>query len=87
MYILGAFAAIFTSLSYIPQVKKAWPRGQTKDLSLKMLVVLTSGLVLWIIYGVLKDDLVIACANAVGAALSATVLCFKLRDLWFEQNE
>jgi len=51
---IGACAAVLTSLSYIPQVQKAWPRGSTHDLSLKMLAVLTAGLLLWIGYGLLK---------------------------------
>jgi MtN3 and saliva related transmembrane protein len=78
---IGIGAAVLTSLSYIPQVRKAWPRGSTSDLSLKMLVVLTSGLVLWIGYGLLKGDWVIVAANSVGAALSGTVLAFKIRDI------
>lgn len=77
---IGACAALLTSLSYIPQVQKAWPRGSTKDLSLKMLVVLTTGLLLWIGYGLLKNDWVIVAANSVGAALSASVLACKIRD-------
>jgi MtN3 and saliva related transmembrane protein len=68
-------------LSYIPQVRKAWPRGSTKDLSLHMLIVLTTGLLLWIGYGVLKSDWVIVAANSVGAMLAASVLVFKIRDL------
>ena len=78
---IGACAAALTSLSYVPQVRKAWPRGSTDDLSLTMLVVLTSGLVCWIGYGLLKADWVIVAANGVGAALSASVLAFKFRDL------
>jgi MtN3 and saliva related transmembrane protein len=78
---IGACAAALTSLSYLPQVRKAWPRGSTSDLSLNMLVVLTTGLMLWIGYGLLKGDTVIVVANSVGAALSATVLAFKIRDL------
>jgi MtN3 and saliva related transmembrane protein len=78
---IGACAALLTSLSYIPQVQKAWPRGSTKDLSLHMLVVLTTGLLLWIGYGLLKSDWVIVVANSVGAALSASVLAFKIRDM------
>ena len=78
---IGVAAAILTSLSYIPQVRKAWPRGSTKDLSLHMLVVLTSGLLLWVVYGLLKGDLVIVMANCVGAALSGSVLAFKIRDI------
>jgi MtN3 and saliva related transmembrane protein len=41
---VGGAAAFLASLSYIPQVRKAWPRGETKDLSLSMLVTLTLGL-------------------------------------------
>jgi MtN3 and saliva related transmembrane protein len=78
---IGACAAAPTSLSYVPQVRKAWPRGSTKDLSLHMLIVLTAGLLLWVGYGLLKTDWVIVAANSVGAALSASVLAFKIRDL------
>lgn len=79
--VIGACAAILTSLSYLPQVQKARPRGSTSDLSFKMLVVLTSGLVLWVGYGLLKGDWVIVAANSVGATLSASVLAFKIRDM------
>jgi MtN3 and saliva related transmembrane protein len=78
---IGVCAAVLTSLSYIPQVRKAWPRGSTADLSLKMLIALTTGLLLWIGYGVLKSDWVIVAANSVGASLSASVLIFKIRDM------
>ncbi len=46
-----------------------------------MLAVLTAGLTLWIGYGLLKGDWVIVAANSVGAALSASVLGFKIRDM------
>jgi MtN3 and saliva related transmembrane protein len=78
---IGVCAAVLTSLSYIPQVRKAWPRGSTKDLSLHMLVALTTGLLLWIAYGVLRSDWVIVAANSLGAILSASVLAFKIRDM------
>jgi MtN3 and saliva related transmembrane protein len=78
---IGVCAAVLTSLSYIPQVRKAWPRGSTEDLSVKMLIALTSGLLLWIAYGLLKGDWVIVAANSVGAILSGSVLAFKIRDM------
>ena len=78
---IGVVAAALTSLSYIPQVRKAWPRGSTADLSLTMLTVLTTGLLLWIGYGLLQGDWVIVAANSIGGALSASVLAFKIRDL------
>jgi MtN3 and saliva related transmembrane protein len=79
--ILGMLAATLTSLSYLPQLQKAIPRNSTSDLSLKMLVALSIGLCLWVVYGVAKDDCVIILANSIGAALSLAVLGFKVRDL------
>jgi hypothetical protein len=46
----------------------------TSDLSMKMLVVLSADVGLWVVYGVLKDDFVIILANSIGATLSLAVL-------------
>ena len=51
-----------------------------------MLSALTIGLVLWVVYGVLKSDWVIVLANAVGALLTGAVLCFKIRDIFAGQG-
>jgi MtN3 and saliva related transmembrane protein len=84
---IGIGAAVLTSLSYLPQVKRAWPKNTTEDLSWRTLAALTTGLILWIVYGTLKEDWVIAIANAVGASLSGAVLVFKVRDvLWHEHS-
>ena len=77
---IGAAAAFLASLSYVPQVRKGWPRGSTKDLSLGMLTALTLGLALWIVYGVIRGDWVIAVSNLIGATLSGLVLGCKVRD-------
>lgn len=67
---VGGIAAILASLSsYLPQLRKALPRDFTKDLSLWTLVALTLGLGLWVVYGILRYDWVLACANLVGAGL------------------
>lgn len=79
--VVGLSAAALTSLSYIPQLQKAWPRGKTEDVSLKMLIVLCSGLALWIIYGVFQRDWVVAVANLMGLSLAGAVLVCKVRDL------
>ena len=71
---LGLLAAALTSLSYIPQAAKAAPRGATKDLSLKMLIALFTGLLCWMVYGIAKGDWVIIVANCAGHCWSD--LCF-----------
>ena len=78
--LLGGCAALLTSLSYLPQVIKAWPRGSTDDLSLPMLLALTAGLALWVAYGIAKTDVVIIIANCAAVALTGAVLGCKLRD-------
>jgi MtN3 and saliva related transmembrane protein len=79
--VLGFVAAALTSLSYVPQVGKALPKGSTGDLSLKMLVALFTGLALWIVYGLFSADIVIVIANCIGAALVGVVLACKMRDI------
>lgn len=81
MSLIGALAATCTSLSYLPQVRKALPRGSTGDLSVRMLAVLTAGLALWVCYGMINGDWILVIANIVGGTLSGTVLACKLRDM------
>lgn len=78
---IGGLAALLTSLSYLPQVLKAVPQGSTEDLSLAMLIVLTSGLALWTAYGFMKEDWIIILANGVGCSLAFIVLTCKIRDI------
>jgi MtN3 and saliva related transmembrane protein len=78
---LGLLAAGLTSLSYLPQVRKALPRGATHDLSLKTLCTLTAGLIVWCVYGLIRADYVIILANAIGAGLAGIVCICKWRDV------
>jgi MtN3 and saliva related transmembrane protein len=84
--LLGLAAAALTSLSYIPQVRKALPRGSTGDLSQKMLLTLFTGLSLWIGYGIAIGDPIIVIANATGASLVGAVLGCKIRDKLAERD-
>ncbi len=75
---IGLAAAVCTTASYLPQLKKAWSTGDTRDLSLKMLLMLLAGLCLWVVYGVLQGDPVVMMANSVSVALLGGILYFKL---------
>ena len=77
--LIGVFAAIFTTASYFPQIKKCWDTGQSDDLSLQMLLILSAGISLWIVYGVLRSDIVIIIANSVSLLCLISLLGFKLR--------
>ena len=76
--VVGLAAAVCTTVANVPQLKKAWTTGQTDDISMNMLLVLASGLALWVAYGVLQKDFVIVLANAISLALISGLVCLKL---------
>ncbi len=78
--LIGGAAALLTTASNVPQLKKCWETRSAGDLSLKMLLALASGVALWIAYGGLKADWVIVAANTVSLALVLGILYFRLRE-------
>ncbi len=77
--VLGLVAGALTTLSFAPQVAKAWRTRSTTDLSLAMLILLLTGILLWLAYGVAKGDLASIAANGATAVLIALILSVKAR--------
>ena len=78
--IVGLIAAGCTTFSSVPQLKKCWETGSAGDLSLRMVLIHSAGIALWIGYGFLRNDWVIVIANAISLLLHAGLLYFKLRE-------
>ena len=77
--LIGLAAAFFTTASYIPQVWKGWRTRSVGDLSLRMILILSTGIALWVVYGVLRSNRVIG-ANELGLFFLANLLVLKLRE-------
>lgn len=77
--ILGTVAATLSTLSFIPQVVKAWKTKQTKDISLPMYLALITASVLWFTYGILLQAPPIYLSNALILLFSLSILFLKLR--------
>ena len=77
--IVGYTAGALTTLSFVPQVAKAWKMKETRDLSLAMLVLFAAGVLLWILYGVWVDSLPVIAANMITFALILILLGLKIR--------
>lgn len=75
--ILGFTAALFTTVCNIPQAVKIIRTRQTKDISALSYLALLIGLILWIVYGILRNDWPLIIANAISALIAATVLTLK----------
>lgn len=76
---LGLTAGVLTTLSFLPQVLKAWQSRSTRDISLGMFSMFCTGVFLWVVYGFLVGDLPVIAANVVTFLLAATILFLKLR--------
>lgn len=74
----GFAAAFFTTVSNIPQILKIIRTRETKGVSAASYTVLLIGLLLWVAYGIYRDDWPVIIANAISAVVCAIVLFLKL---------
>jgi MtN3 and saliva related transmembrane protein len=77
--ILGIIAGTLTTIAFFPQAYKTWRTRSAKDISLKMFSLLCTGILLWLIYGFLVNDLPIILANSFTLVLASSILIFKLK--------
>ena len=77
--LIGLAAAFCTTIAFLPQVIKTWRTRSTGDISLAMFLVFTSGIFLWLVYGLIIGDVPLIAANGITLVLSGTILYFKLR--------
>ena len=77
--LIGYAAAVITTASFLPQLARAWKTRKTQDVSLLMLIALSSGIILWLIYGIMIGKMPIIAANAVTLVLVGAVLALKIR--------
>ena len=75
----GFAAGALTTFSFLPQVLKTYRTKRCDDLSTGMLAAFTSGVALWLVYGLFLRSAPIISANAVTLALLAAILVMKVR--------
>ena len=84
--LIGTLAGILTTIAFIPQVLKTWRTRSAGDISLLMFLLFSSGVLLWLIYGLLLHAMPIIIANGVTLSLSASILTLKINDLRNERR-
>lgn len=75
---LGIAAAVLTTAANVPQAIKIIRTRSTESISTLTYILLFTGLVLWLVYGIIRSDLPIILANAVSAALAGIILVLKI---------
>jgi MtN3 and saliva related transmembrane protein len=79
LLVIGMSATIFTVSSTIPQITKGLKKKKMDDVSVWLIMALIVGLALWVTYGIVKSDLVIAGGNSVGLSLNVVLLFIKFK--------
>ena len=78
--IIGVLAGIGTTISFIPQVIKIYKTRNTKDISPIMFCIHTTGVVTWVVYGILEQNFVIIVFNSITCLLCINVLYFIVQN-------
>ncbi len=75
---LGLVAGLLTTVGFVPQIVKSLRERKMDEVSLLMPMILSVGMFLWLIYGLLTDDLPIIIWNAIALTLNLCLVALKL---------
>jgi len=76
--LIGYAAAFCTTIAFLPQAVKVYKTRHTKDISLGMFLLLTTGVVLWLTYGIIINSYPIIAANTVTLLFDIYILYMKI---------
>ncbi|HVQ01645.1 MAG TPA: SemiSWEET family transporter [Candidatus Thermoplasmatota archaeon] len=74
---LGLAAGTITSIGFLPQIIKGYTTKHLEDVSYWMPLVIAAGMMLWLFYGVLRNDIAIILANAFGVGCNIVLVLLK----------
>jgi MtN3 and saliva related transmembrane protein len=77
--LIGHLGAFLTSVTFIPQVYKAWQTKSVGDLSLTMMLIVVTSTIVWLIYAVSLMLWPVIIANGIVCVLSVMLIYFKFR--------
>ncbi len=78
--LIGIFAAFLTTVSFLPQTLKTIKSRDTRGISLIMYILFSLGVFLWLIYGILLQNYIIAVANSITLSLCGIILTIKVKN-------
>ena len=79
METLGYMAGILTTIAFVPQVLQIYKTKSAKDVSLAMFLLFTTGVGMWLLYGIKSNAVPVIAANSITLILSMVILFFKFK--------
>ena len=77
--IIGLIAGALTSTGFLPQFIKAYRTKSTRDISLPMLLIILTGVILWLVYGVMEKAMPVIVANGVTMVMITAIMVLKVK--------
>jgi len=75
--ILGVAAGILILTGWVEQIYKGYKTKSLKDVSKFLMIFISAGAILWLIYGIIVEDVFIIGTNLAAIALMMIVLAMK----------
>ncbi len=76
---VGFVAAFCTTAAFVPQLIRVLKLKTARDISLRMFLLFSTGVFLWLIYGLALHSKPVIASNGVTLVLSLSILFFKLK--------
>lgn len=76
---IGFLAGALTTIAFVPQALKMYTTKSGKDVSARMLLIFSAGVILWLTYGIMIESLPVILANIVTLILSVAIIVLKIR--------
>jgi MtN3 and saliva related transmembrane protein len=77
--ILGLTAGSISGITFLPQVIKTWKTKSAGDISLLTFSFATLSVIMWLVYGIIKEDVAIIYTNSLVLICSLIMLYFKFK--------
>ncbi len=81
-YIIGIAASFLTTFGFVPQIIKMHRTKSAKDVSLATLLQFGAGAILWALYGIYLENLIIITANII-----TSITIFAAIALYYHYNQ
>ena len=76
---IGYLAAALTTIAFVPQVLHTWRLRSAQGVSTGMYAIFTTGVALWLLYGILLGEWPLIVSNAITLALALCILVMAIR--------
>jgi MtN3 and saliva related transmembrane protein len=84
--IIGNIAAFLTTFSFLPQALTIIKTKDTQGISLPMYLMFFAGVILWLYYGLIENQMPLIIGNCITLVLSGIILFYKVSNTLKNRN-